>query len=114
MLELSQILAITIFAVMFITIVIGKIHRYIPALIGAALVIIVVFIGVMRSPEAVLSVLNLGQLGQAEFWIPGGYETECHGVNWQTIIFIGGMMIMVEGMGKVVSFAGYVWLLRRW
>ncbi len=31
MLDLSQILANAIFVVMFITIVIGKIHRYIPA-----------------------------------------------------------------------------------
>ena len=44
MLDLSQILAITIFALMFITIVSGKIHRYIPALVGGALVILVVFI----------------------------------------------------------------------
>jgi len=104
MLELSQILAITIFAVMFITIVIGKIHRFIPALIGAALVIIVVFIGVMRSPEAVLSVLNLGQLGHFEFWVPGHEQIESRGVNWQTIIFIGGMMVMVEGMAEAGFF----------
>ncbi len=104
MTDLSQILAIAIFAVMFITIIIGKVHRYIPALIGGALVIIVVFIGVMKSPESVLSVLNLGQLGHFKFWIPGHEQIESRGVNWQTIIFIGGMMIMVEGMAEAGFF----------
>ena len=67
---LSQTLAIVIFTVMFIAIVSGKIHRYLPALAGAALVIVVVFLGVMKSPESILSVLNLGQLGEFKFWIP--------------------------------------------
>ncbi len=104
MLELSQILVIAIFAIMFIAIVSGKIHRYIPALIGAALVIIVVFIGVMKSTEAVFSVLNLGQFGQFRFWLPGHEQVESHGVNWQTIIFIGGMMVMVESMAEAGFF----------
>ncbi|MFC2021204.1 SLC13 family permease [Chloroflexota bacterium] len=104
MLELSQILAIVIFVIMFIAIVSGKIHRYIPALLGAALVIIVVFIAIMKSPEAVYSVLNLGQLVEYTFWVPGGEHIESQGVNWQTIIFIGGMMIMVEGMAEAGFF----------
>ena len=100
MLALSQILAIIIFAIMFIAIVSGKIHRYVPALIGAALVIIIVFLGIMKSPAAIFSVLNLEQLGQLRFWIPGHEPIESHGVNWQTIVFIGGMMVMVEGMAE--------------
>jgi len=101
---LSQILAIVIFAVMFIVIVSGKVHRYIPAIIGAALVVIIVFLAVMKNPPAILSVLNLGQLGEFRFWIPGQQHIESHGVNWQTIIFIGGMMTMVEGLGAVGFF----------
>ncbi len=104
MLDLSQIAALVIFVVMFIAIVSGKIHRYIPALVGAALVFIIVFIGVMKSPAAILSVLNLEQLGQFRFWIPGQEHIESHGVNWQTIIFIGGMMVMVEGMAEAGFF----------
>jgi Na+/H+ antiporter NhaD/arsenite permease-like protein len=104
MLTLSQILAIAIFLLMFIAIIIGKVHRYIPALIGGALVLIVVFLGVMKSPEAILNVLNLGQLGELRFWIPGQEHIESRGVNWQTIIFIGGMMLMVEGLGAVGFF----------
>ncbi len=101
---LSQILAVVIFAVMFAAIVSGKVHRYIPALVGAALVVVVVFIGVMQSPQAIINVLNLGQIGEFQFWIPGEQHVESHGINWQTIIFIGGMMVMVEGLGAVGFF----------
>ncbi len=104
MVGLSQILALAIFVVMFIAIIVGKVHRFIPALIGAALTIIVVFLIILKSPEAISSVLNLGQLGQLRFWIPGEQHVESHGVNWQTIIFIGGMMTMVESMGEVGFF----------
>jgi len=103
MLALSQILAIIIFTVMFVAIVSGRVHRYVPALIGGALVLIV-FLVVMKSPHAVLSVLNMGQLGELSFWIPGEQHIESHGVNWQTVVFIGGMMVMVEGLGEVGFF----------
>ena len=104
MLSLEQILAIAIFALMLGVIISDKAPRYIPALIGAALMILVVFLGVMRSPEAVWNVLNLEQLGQFKFWIPGDSHVESYGVNWQTIVFIGGMMVMVSGMERVGFF----------
>lgn len=104
MLDLSQIAALVIFVVMFIAIVSDKWHRYIPALFGAALTIIVVFLLIMRSPGAISSVLNLGQITQFSFWVPGGEHVESRGVNWQTIIFIGGMMVMVESMAHVGFF----------
>jgi len=101
---ISQILALIIFLLMFTAIVIGKVHRVIPAVIGAALTVIVVFLIVMQSTEAVFNVLNLGQMGELHFWFPGEQQVESHGVNWQTIIFIGGMMVMVEGLGAVGFF----------
>ncbi len=101
---ISQILAIVIFAAMFVAIVIGKVHRVIPAAIGAALTIVVVFLITMQSTDAVVNVLNLGQIGQLKFWYPGEQHIESQGVNWQTIIFIGGMMVMVEGLGVVGFF----------
>jgi Na+/H+ antiporter NhaD/arsenite permease-like protein len=101
---LSQILAIIIFAAMFVAIIVGKVHRFIPALIGAGLILVVVFLIVMRSPATVYYALNLEELGKLQFWVPGGEGLVSHGVNWQTIIFIGGMMIMVEGLGEVGFF----------
>jgi Na+/H+ antiporter NhaD/arsenite permease-like protein len=102
--SLAQILAIVIFALMFAAITSGKIQRYIAALVGAALMIVVVFLIVMRSSDALWSVLNLAQMGQAHFWIPGAHPVESQGVNWQTIIFIGGMMVMVCGLESVGFF----------
>jgi Na+/H+ antiporter NhaD/arsenite permease-like protein len=113
MLTLSQILATAIFVIMFAAIIYGKVHRYIPALIGAALTVGVVFLLVMRSPESVVSVLNLGQLGTLNFWVPGQEHIESYGVNWQTIIFIGGMMVMVEGLGEVGFFRWICLLLAK-
>jgi Na+/H+ antiporter NhaD/arsenite permease-like protein len=100
----AQIVAIAIFIGMFIAIIIGKIHRFIPALIGAGLVCFVVFFGILHSPITAYNVLNLEELGQLQFWIPGHERIESRGVNWQTIIFIGGMMTMVEGLGAVGFF----------
>src|SRR3990170_6843121 len=101
---LSQSLAAAIFLVMFIAIIVGKVHRYIPALIGAALTIVIVFLLAEKSAGMAYNVLNLEQLGQYKFWIPGHEPLESHGVNWQTIIFIGGMMAMVEGLGETGFF----------
>jgi Na+/H+ antiporter NhaD/arsenite permease-like protein len=113
MFTLSQILATAIFIIMFAAIIYGKVHRYIPALIGAALTVGVVFLLVMKSPESVVSVLNLEQLGTLNFWVPGHEHVESYGVNWQTIIFIGGMMVMVEGLGEVGFFRWICLLLAK-
>jgi Na+/H+ antiporter NhaD/arsenite permease-like protein len=102
--SIDQILAISIFVILLIVLIIGKVPRYIPALIGAAVVILVIFLGIQKSPDAVWKVLNLEQLGQWHFWVPGKEHTESYGINWQTIIFIGGMMIMIGGMEKVGFF----------
>jgi len=104
MLALDQILAVTIFLIMFIAIVVGKVHRFIPALIGAALTIIVVLLIILKSPEAVLHVLSLEQLGQFRFWIPGQAHIESYGVNWQTIrwgyLGRGKAFRLSSGMGR--------------
>ena len=108
---LSQIFALVIFVGMFIAVVSDKWHRYIPALVGAGLTVIVVFLVILRNPQAIADTLNLGQLTHQTFWVPAGHaHVESQGVNWQTIIFIGGMMVMVEGLGEVGFFR---WLCLR-
>ena len=101
---LAQIFAVIIFLLMFAVIIINKWPRYIPALAGGALTIIIVFLTIMKSPATIWKVLNIGQMGQSSFWFPGRHPLASVGVNWQTIIFIAGMMIMVEGLGKVGFF----------
>jgi Na+/H+ antiporter NhaD/arsenite permease-like protein len=101
---LSQILAIVIFLLMFVVIILNKVPATFPALVGGGLTVAVVFLLIMKSPAAVAGVLNVGQVFQPAFWYPGHEPLESTGVNWQTIIFIGGMMVMVEGLGKVGFF----------
>jgi Na+/H+ antiporter NhaD/arsenite permease-like protein len=101
---IAQIIAIAIFAILLIVLIIGKTPRYVPALIGAAVVILVIFLLIQRNPQAVWKVLNLEQLGNWRFWVPGKEHIESYGINWQTIIFIGGMMVMIGGMEKVGFF----------
>ncbi len=113
MFALSQILAIAIFILMFLAIIIGKVHRFIPALVGAGLTLVVVFLITMQSPDSVVHVMNLEQLGQFNFWVPGQEHIESYGINWQTIIFIGGMMVMVEGLGEVGFFRWICLLLAK-
>jgi len=96
MLSVSQILAIIIFVLMFIAFASNKIKRHIAALGGAVIMIIVVFLGVMHAPGALGEFFNINQLGQSWFWLPGAHAVEMPGFNWQTIIFIGTMMIIVE------------------
>ena len=50
-------------------------------------------------------VLNLESMTHLGFWYTKGVE-EGHsaGIDWATIIFLAGMMIMVEGMAKVGFF----------
>ena len=101
----SQIFAVIIFITMFACIISGKVERYIPALIGAAAMIIVVFGICMRSTSAIWDTLNLRCFTTSEFWYaPGISESASSGINWSTILFFFGMMVLVEGMGKVGFF----------
>ncbi|MBI2907806.1 MAG: citrate transporter [Chloroflexi bacterium] len=101
--ELAQVSATLIFLATLAFIIAGKVHRYIPALIGGALVL-AVLITVSRNPAVAFDVLNLRQLVELRFWFPGDERMQSHGVNWQTIVFIGGMMLMVEGLAEAGLF----------
>ena len=75
-----------------------------PALAGGALILIVVFGLVMRDADAVWRVLNLSQCAAPEFWLPRGNHVESRGINWQTLIFLAGMMLMVEELARTGFF----------
>jgi Na+/H+ antiporter NhaD/arsenite permease-like protein len=104
MLTPGQIASIAIFAGVFIALITGRVHRFIPALIGGALTLLVVFVGIERNPGTALSALDLAELGKSTFWIGHYQPTVFFGVNWQTILFIGGMMVLVEGLRAVGFF----------
>lgn len=101
----AQIIAVLIFIIMFLLIVTERIPRHYVTLGCGALMIIVVFGICMKSKEAVLETLNLKSFADTNFWLLSeGAEEESSGINWATIIFIFGMMVMVEGMAKAGFF----------
>ncbi len=101
----AQVLAIVIFIVMFILIVMDKIERHYVTLGCGALTLVIVFGIVMKSPGAVIETLNVRGIFNLDFWYAvGEAEESSTGINWATIIFIAGMMIMVEGMAKAGFF----------
>jgi Na+/H+ antiporter NhaD/arsenite permease-like protein len=104
MLAPSQIAALVIFAGVFVSLITGKVHRFIPALIGAALTLLVVYLGIENNPQAAIGALNVAELGRPVFWTGHYQPTVPYGVNWQTILFIGAMMVLVEGLRSVHFF----------
>ena len=102
---IAQILAVTIFVVMFILIVIDKIERQYITLGCGLLTLCLVFGLAMHSSNAVMETLNVRSIFTQGFWYTAGQaEESSSGINWSTIIFIAGMMIMVEGMARAGFF----------
>ncbi len=101
----TQILAVVIFVLMFLLIMTEKIERHIVTLLCGLATVTVVFGICMHSAKAVIATLNLRGIFTTAFWYaPGASEEASVGINWATIIFIAGMMIMVEGMAKAGFF----------
>lgn len=108
---IAQILAVTIFVSMFLLIVIDKIERHYVTLACGALTLVLVFGVCMKSWGAIIETLNIHSIFTPEFWYQAGEAGEStSGINWATIIFIAGMMVMVEGMARVGFFR---WLCMR-
>ena len=98
MMSASQITALVIFVLMFVLIVSDKVERHYVTLGCGAATLLVVFGILMRSPETIRASLNLRSILTVGFWHSSGAAEESIGINWATILFIAGMMIMVEGM----------------
>lgn len=108
---LPQICAIVIFSAMFVLIVTEKIERQWVTLLSALATLVIVFGICMHDFNAMLDVINLKAFISKDFWYKAGETaSESAGINWETIVFIAGMMIMVEGMARVGFFR---WLCMR-
>ncbi len=102
----AQVLAVVIFIAMFVLIVLDKIERHYITLGCGLLTLLLVFGLCMHDVNAIVETLNVKQIFTLEFW---GLAKEAaaestSGINWATIIFIAGMMIMVEGMARAGFF----------
>lgn len=107
----AQISALIIFVTMFILIVADKFPRQYVTLVSGLLTLVITFGICMRSGSSIMDSLNLKAFIQPSFWIADKAGEEAStGINWATILFIGGMMIMVEGMAKAGFFQ---WLCMR-
>ena len=108
---LAQILAVVIFVVMFIFIIAEIAERHVVSLVSALATLILVFGFGMQSLEKAWNTLSLEHFFSPAFWYAkAGSLEESGGINWETIVFIFGMMVMVEGMAHVGFFR---WLCMR-
>ena len=108
---LAQILSVVIFLTMFILMVTEKIERHLVTLGCAVLTAILVFGLGLHSFDAIMETLNIKIILTKSFWYSAGDVPEnSTGINWATIFFIAGMMVMVEGMAASGFFR---WLCMR-
>ncbi len=100
----AKITAVTIFLVMFLLIIFSKFERQYITLTCGALTLILVFGVFMHSMYEITQTLNLSCFFTVGFWHTSGKTESVSGINWDTIVFILGMMIMVEGMARTGFF----------
>jgi len=100
MLLIAQITSIAIFILMFVAILSEKFERHVVSLVcGAAMLIIVV--GMMvKDYEGLWNIMAFDEFVDPNFWYQKASLEQSSGINWATIIFIAGMMVMVEVMAE--------------
>lgn len=99
----EQIAAAVIFLVMFIMIVADKTERYKITLICGGITLVAVFGMIMKNPGLIFDALNPAAVADPRFWYLNGQTAAIHarpGINWETVFFITGMMIMVDVMAE--------------
>lgn len=96
----AQITAVVIFVLMFVLLVTEKLPRHVITLGCGLLTLILVFGICMRDFNAAWETLSLESFVRTGFWYQIGSAEPSVGINWETIVFIAGMMVMVEGMAE--------------
>lgn len=108
---IASILAVIIFLAMFVLIITEQWERHLITLVSGVLTLVLVFGLAMHNLNAVIETINVQSIFTREFWYTAGEVSGASsGINWETIVFIAGMMIMVEGMAHVGFFR---WLCMR-
>ena len=108
---MEQVISVAIFVIMFGVIISEKMERHLVSLSAGALMLLLVMGVCMHSPQAIWDTINVKEFATLGFWYAKEEGAgEAAGINWATIVFIFGMMIMVEGMGRAGFFR---WLCLR-
>ena len=97
---LAQLSAAVIFLLMFVLLITERFERHIVTLACGLFTLVVVFGLCMRDIQAIWDTLSLESFFHLEFWHHLGSSEPSMGINWETILFIAGMMVMVEGMAN--------------
>ena len=95
---MDRICAIVIFVVMFGLIIWDRFPRHWVTLCGGGAVLALVFGLCRRSWTDIWETLNLGSFFHGDFWYEAAGSSG--GINWSTIVFVAGMMVMVAGMAQ--------------
>ena len=102
---MAQVVSVIIFLTMFLLVIIDKFERHAVTLSCGLATLLFVFGICMKSTDAVLETLNLGSMFKLSFWYHAAASSETSaGINWETIIFVAAMMVMVEGMAHAGFF----------
>lgn len=97
---IAQIVAIALFVIMFVLLISEKIERHIVTMACGVLTLVLVFIVCLGEWNTAWKVLSFESFTHPGFWYTSGQAETSVGINWETICFIAGMMIMVEGMAE--------------
>ena len=90
---------------MFILVITEKFERHIVTIGCGEAVLVIVFGFCLRSWQAAWYTLNIQNIFTLDFWYSASESAKSSsGINWATILFIAGMMIMVEGMASAGFF----------
>lgn len=97
---ISQIAAIAIFVIMLLLLIFEKSERHKITMVCGAITLVLVFIICLGEWETVWEILGLETFFETGFWYSSGRVETAVGINWETVCFIAGMLIMIEGVAE--------------
>ena len=104
MVLIAQITSIAIFILMFAAILSERFERHVVTLTCGAMMLIIVVGMMLKDYEGLWNIMAFDEFVDPNFWYQKASLEQSSGVNWATIIFITGMMIMVEFMAEAGFF----------
>ena len=95
MVLIAQITSIAIFILMFAAILSERFERHVVTLTCGAMMLIIVVGMMLKDYEGLWNIMAFDEFVNPNFWYQKASLEQSSGVNWATIIFITGMMIII-------------------